>query len=438
MFRKVRARRLKRIAMGEAEFYSVSRSPAEIRDCQLMAFNDLWSGFAAQVPFFEALVRAGKAPKQFRSWDEFRDRVPIMERTLIQQSGRDLQDRSRPPNFVRTTGGSTSQPLQLPSWHSELEYANADVWFARSWFGINPEDKLFLLWGHSHQLGRGWKGKLNWKRRELKDWLLGYLRWSAYDLSGEALWRAADAMLKFRPAYVMAYAVALDRFGRANADRASEFRSLGLKAAIATAEAFPTAESAHFVAGILGSPVAMEYGSVECGPIAHQRPDGPFQIFWRHWMVEGLLSEQIPGAFEIVVTTLYPRCLPLVRYRIGDLISADPNAAQFDQTFGRVIGRCNDCVLLADGRALHSEAFSHVVKECPFVLNFQVVQKAAGDIDFTYVRAPHLEADETEIRRRLGIIDPLLAGVSIRQVASIPQTVAGKTRTIVSEKANGR
>ena len=91
---------------------------------------------------------------------------------------------------MRTTGGSTSEPIQLAAWKSELDYANADVWLARSWFGIDPGDKLFLIWGHSHQLGRGIPGKVNAIRREMKDVVLGYHRASAYDLSEKAMRRA--------------------------------------------------------------------------------------------------------------------------------------------------------------------------------------------------------------------------------------------------------
>lgn len=181
----------------------------------------------------------------------------------------------------------------------------------------------------------------------------------------------------------------------------------------------------------------MEYGAVESGAIAHQRPDGPFVFFWRHWFVEGVAANQVPGAFEIFLTSLYPRCFPLVRYRIGDLLSRNPNDSDFDQTFERVIGRCNDCVELADGTIVHSEAFAHAVKECASVLSFQVVQGRNGNINFNYVRAPQCSTEEPEIRRRLAAINPALQHAALNQVGGIPQTIAGKTRTIVREDVHG-
>jgi phenylacetate-coenzyme A ligase PaaK-like adenylate-forming protein len=177
----------------------------------------------------------------------------------------------------------------------------------------------------------------------------------------------------------------------------------------------------------------MEYGAVETGPIAHQHRDGKFQIFWRHWFVEGAPSADLPGAFEIFLTSLYPRKFPLVRYRIGDLISDDPNGLNFDQTFWRVIGRCNDYVKLTDGANIHSEAFTHAVKESDTMAGFQVVQDGTGKIFFRYVGTAQQPKMESEIRKRLSIIHPELSSIQFERVAWLPHTVAGKIRTIIRE-----
>ena len=264
LMRKLRARGLQGAIGDQREFYARPRMPAEIRTWQLQQFNQIWPAISERIPFYAALVREKKMPPRFESWEQFRSAMPIIDRAAVQTDGANLIDRTRPSDFVRTTGGSTSQPIQIPSWRSELEYGNKDMWFARSWFDIEPSDKLFLIWGHSHQLGRGIRGKLNAFRREMKDALLGYRRVSAYDLSEPAMRRAGKALLKFRPAWVMAYSVALDQFARANIDLANEFRALKLKAAIATGESFPRSDSAKRIAELFCCRVAMEYGAGTC------------------------------------------------------------------------------------------------------------------------------------------------------------------------------
>ena len=261
------------------------------------------------------------------------------------------------------------------------------MWYGRSWFGAGPADKAFLIWGHSHLLGDGIQGWLNGAKRRLKDAGLGYYRWSAYNLRPPCLQAAAEALLAFRPTYIMAYAVALDRFVRINQHLRSAFHKLGLKVAIATAESFPQPDSAPLIADVLGCPVSMEYGAVETGPIAQQRPDGQFAIFWRHYFLEGCESAHLPGVYDILVTSLFPRCLPLVRYKIGDLISQNPNDECFRQQFKAVIGRGNDLVMLHDGSVIHSEAFSHALKEMTCMAGYQVIQSANEKIALSYVAA---------------------------------------------------
>ena len=436
LVRNIRAGRLKPLLQEQQRFYSQRRTPEEIRAWQLERFNEQWQGLRREIPYFIRITHERKLPERFASWDEFRRLMPVLDRKTIQSQRDEFRNPARAPDYFRTTGGSTAEPLQLPAWHSENEFSNRDVWLARSWFGISPADKLFLIWGHSHLLGRGITGRLNGIRRQLKDSLLGYCRWSAYDLSEAALRQAGDALLKFKPSYVIAYAVALDRFARANAARREAFRQLGLKVAIATAESFPRPDSATVIADVLGCPVTMEYGAVETGVVAHQKPTGEYNVFWQHYALTGELSPAVPGNFEIQVTSLYPRCFPLVRYRLGDLISESPDAPEFGQKFAAVIGRCNDFVNLADGSVIHSEAFAHAVKECPFVQSFQVVQRRDGVMEFNYVPAPQLEPDESEVRRRLAVIHPALRDVTLRAVESIPQTIAGKTRAIVREPAH--
>jgi phenylacetate-coenzyme A ligase PaaK-like adenylate-forming protein len=434
LLRTIRARRFSPLLQEQEKFYSQPRTPDQIRAWQLEQFNEQWQSTQRNVRFFSRLAREKKLPEKFSSWEEFRRLMPVIDRKTMQSRHGEFSDSTKAPDFLRTTGGSTAEPIQIPAWNSEVEHGNRNFWYARSWFGVTPADKLFLIWGHSHLLGSGLVGQINRLTRETKDKLLGYCRCSAYDLSETAMKNAGDALLAFRPAYLLAYSVALDRFARANAHRKDEFRQLGLKVAIATAECFPRSDSAEFISDILGSPAAMEYGAVETGVVAHQHPTGNFKVFWRHYFLDGCESETLLGCYEVFLTSLYPRCTPLVRYKIGDLISNDPNDLTFDQAFGRVIGRCNDWLALPDGGRVHSEAFTHAVKECPFVVSFQVVQRDNGEIQFRYVSAARSEPNEPEVRRRLGTIHPALREVSLQQVPSIPQTIAGKTRTIVREE----
>jgi phenylacetate-coenzyme A ligase PaaK-like adenylate-forming protein len=292
---------------------------------------------------------------------------------------------------------------------------------------------LFLLWGHSHIFGEGVRGWWNQTKRQFKDWLLGYRRVSAYDLSEGVLRKAGEELLRVRPDYIVGYSEALDRFARVNEDRSDRFRKLALKVAIATAESFPYADSADRIRTVLGAPVTMEYGTAETGPIAYQDDTGDFQVFWRHFKLEGRPTDVLEDSYELFVTTLYPRCFPLIRYRVGDIVADDPGEDDFDQTLSSVVGRSNDYVVLTNERRIHSIVFKHVMEDLKAVRAYQVVQKRSSEISLYFVLDDdHPLGDvKQKIRRRLGELDPELETASIEHVPSLERTPAGKTKRVV-------
>jgi phenylacetate-coenzyme A ligase PaaK-like adenylate-forming protein len=432
----LRAYRLRPLVRDQEEFYSRNWMAEEIRTWQLEQFNEQWQSIRQNVPYFARLSREQDLPPQFESWIHIQDALPVIDRETVQQHGEALASTTRSPDFQRITGGSTAEPIQIPAWSSERRYERQNFWYARRWYDISPADRLFLIWGHSHIFGEGFRGWWNKVKRQIKDRLLGYYRANAYDLSDDALRRAGRELIQTRPDYVLGYSSALDQLAQVNEDRRNEFRRLDLKAVIATAESFPRPDSEELIGDVFGAPVAMEYGTVETGPIAYQAPNGDFQVFWRHYKIEGKQTEPLDGAYEIYVTSLYPRCFPLVRYRVGDMVRQNPNASDFDQTLSSIIGRCNDYIELSGGRCIHSETFTHVIKEIENIQAYQVRQKEDGEVKMCYVNGEEgqLGAQEEEkIRRRLSRIDPELGRIKISAVNELDQTPAGKTKRIVRE-----
>jgi phenylacetate-CoA ligase len=401
---------------------------------QLALLNDEWRRILARVPHYRDLHRAGALPETFGSLEEYRASVAPTTRAAVQQELERRTCDDRPPDAVRMTGGSTSRPVRIPAWGDEGRDAALAPWLGRSWYGVSPADPLFTIWGHGHLLGGGLRGRLAGLRRAGADRLLGYRRFPAYDLRHEALRRAADALLRFRPRWLVGYSVALDLFARANADRAAELRGLGLAMVAATAESFPDPGSAARLSELFGAPVAMEYGAVETGVVAHTHPQGGFRVFWNSYLVDA--ERTASGRHEVRITSLYPRSFPLVRYEIGDEIELDDpsvtRAVGLDR-FARVVGRCNDYVPLGDGSLIHSEAFSHIMRSCPEVRAFQVAHGGSG-ISIRYVADRPLSAERTEqLRQRLARIHPGLRPARLERVDALPQTVAGKTRMVVAE-----
>ncbi len=426
----LRARLYERKLREHAAAVGAVPSSAEREATQIEALNREWARVSAECPFYARLREERRLPRAFGSLGEFAERVPVASREAVQREGAGMASRARRADAVRMTGGSTSQPVRFPVWSSETAFTRYDRWVARGWYGITPASRLFLLWGHSHLLGTGLPGWVRARRLELADRLVGYARFSAYDLRTEAMRRAGDALLRFRPDYLVGYSVALGVFARVNEDRARELRALGVRAVFATGEAFPSDEAPKRLEDLLGCPLAMEYGSVETDIIAHTHPEGGYRAFWRTYLIEAL------GAGErgrVVITSLYPRAFPLVRYDMGDEIELAPGAGPGPgvASFARVAGRCNDYVPLRSGALVHSELFSHAVRPCAAVRGFQVVI-GSDAVRIRYTAECALDAaDASGVRERLARIHPELAGVELERVDDLEHTVAGKTRMVV-------
>ncbi len=425
----LRARRMSPVLRDLETEYGDASGERDRERAQLQLLNVEWRRVVASSPYYAALCRERSIPDAFPSLETFAREVPVTRRSDVQTRGREMTCRGRPPDFLRTTGGSTSQPVQIPAWNGENRRTEPNTWLGRGWYGITPASRMFLIWGHSHLLGAGWARHSRKLERWFRDAMLGYTRFPAYDLRDGAMRSAATVLIRARPECVLGYSVALDRLARANADRREALRGAGVRLVVATAESFPSEDSATRLEDLFGCPVAMEYGAVETGVMAHTHPDGGFRFFWRSYLVEAAASA---GGSALLVTSLYPRCFPLVRYEIGDEIVPSAGSPTIGLTAcERILGRCNDYVVLSDGATIHSETFSHAFKPFPEIAAFQVVQESERLVIRFVGDRPLPERVEAAIRARLRDVHPALAAASFERRDALEQTVAGKTRMVI-------
>ncbi len=399
---------------------------------QLADLNAAWEESLARSRWARAIAKAENLPDHFTSWAEFDARTPVMDKKRLRQILAGCESSAEKVQW-RATGGSTGEPFKFPVWPEEGKISGLDIWLGRSRTGIRPDDPVFLLWGHAHLLGTGVKGAINKVKRGAYDRLLGYTRVSAYALTPADLTAGCNKLLARRPAYVIGYSSALDRFARHNRARADDIATLDLKAVIATAEGFPRSDSAEVISRTFGAPVIMEYGAVETGPLAYQDREGTYSVFHAHHRLS-LRGGKGPAANEILVTSLYPRALPLMRYALGDLADVAPDDIEQGSLMRlhRVLGRCNDIVTLPNAAVVHSEAFTHCVRDIPELDAFQVVVGEGAWPRIRYAALTDLpQSAVREIRRRLSLIDKGMENTAIERVDDIALSVAGKHQMIV-------
>lgn len=417
-----------------SSFYNQEISDTERLSLQLNQFNTIWQKLYNNVPYYKNLFQLGYLPEKFSSWNQFLELMPVSDKKLYISEKSKRTDNSKKPDYLRSTSGSSGNPLQIPAWNSEIRFTRPDQWVGRRWYGINPEDRCFWLTTNSYLLGTGFKGSIRKYKRAFIDKLLSYYIFPAYNISPDVIRKMSEVLIKQKPDYVIGFSAVLDLFARINYDRRKDIKQLNIKAIIATSEIFPFDDSPQVIEDVFQAPVAMEYGTNETIAIAHTLPSGNFKVFWKNYFIEGAKSNN-SDLKDVRITSLYPRCFPLIRYDVGDQIELIDNEKSSEygiEYFRKIHGRKNNYVLCESGERIHTSAFSSTLRIFPEITGYQIINNGT-DITLNIVMLnTNLTPDISgKIKQRLSIIHPELSKLKINQVGQVEQTSNGKTPLLI-------
>ena len=404
------------------------------REVQCEKLRAIWADCVADVPYYRNLVNRGKAPAQIQSWDDFR-KLPVLDRPTLKENSSAFVRDSGPPDGTVSTAGSTGQPVKLGAWRHEgdpVRVAKLVPWVR---LGYTPDSSLYLIWGHAHLLGTGWRRYLNHAMRKAKDVALGYHRVDAYTMNAAKCEQIARDIIRRRPAGLIGYAAVLDLLARETGAFHDQLRAAGLRFVLSCAEPPPRADTFALLRRIFGCPILQEFGGVDFGHVAFKVDDEPFRVFPDLNILEADPAGDAEGGRAALVTTLYPRYTPLIRYRQGDLLRGVRQQEHGHvPEFTELCGRINDTIRLDDGTSIHSVALVHCFKEEDSIFNVQLVLTDQGPI-FSLVARGRLADDEEErIRHRLAQIHPSLGRARFEIVSDLKTSRAGKRRWFMDQR----
>jgi len=407
-------------------------SPEALAAIQLPRLQQAWADATADVPYYEALVRSGAAPAHIREWRDVAA-IPPLTRQAIQDAPEAFRRRSRPPASMMITAGSTGTPLRLGMDAAERDLMRIVKLAEWQRLGYHAGGHLFLIWGHSHLLGSGWRRQYLQVRRKLADAYLGYRRVDAYRLNRADCEDHARALVRFRPIGIIGYASVLDLFARYTTAYRERFRALGIRFVLSTAEAPPRPDTVSLIEDHFGCPLVEEYGGAEFGQVAFRAGSSAFRVYGDLNYVECLdPGGADAGGEAVLVTSLYDRYLPLIRYRVGDLVADAGHLAHGHvATFAAVAGRINDVIHLGDGEAIHSVAIFHCIHQEPSVQNIQMVLRDHALEICLVTSATDRPALEARVRQRLARVHAALAQARFIYAEDVQASRAGKRRWFV-------
>jgi phenylacetate-CoA ligase len=370
----------------------------------------------------------------FENWNE----LPIMTKKDFQKPlSERLSNGFTPKNvYINKTSGSSGDPFIFAKnkFCHALTWANIINRFG--WFGIDFNSSLQARF---YGIPLDFIGN---KKERLKDFLKYSYRFPIFDLSDDVL---DDILVKFQNKkfdYINGYTSSIVLFAKFLQNKNVVLTSVcpTLKCCVVTSEML-FEEDKILMEKQFGVPVVNEYGASELDLIAFQNPQGEWQVNSETLFVE-ILDENnnvLPKGKEgrIVITSLYNKAHPFIRYDIGDIGILDEKSTLKKPILKKLIGRTNDIAVLPSGKKSPGLTFYYVTKSIieddGNVKEFVVKQTKIDTFDIEYVSHNKLTVNQI-LNIEKAIATYLESGLTFTftQKDKLERSKSGKLKQFVS------
>jgi phenylacetate-coenzyme A ligase PaaK-like adenylate-forming protein len=236
-----------------------------------------------------------------------------------------------------------------------------------------------------------------------------------------------------QPPFLYAYASMLARL--AAEQSAGRLRLAPMSVTTTSEMLFPEQRSA--IAEAFGAPIVDNFGSSE-GLVGTTAPDDDVMVFNSDLCIIELVDTEnrpitpgVPSA-KVLLTNLYNRTQPLIRYELTDSFVRQPDASEHGHLRAKVRGRADE-VLHFEGVDIHPHIVRSVMVRSPEVLDYRVRQTPRG-IEVEALAVIPLDSDRVEERlgqtlAEAGLTDPAVSVRIVDHLERIPDT--GKLRRFI-------
>jgi phenylacetate-CoA ligase len=177
---------------------------------------------------------------------------------------------------------------------------------------------------------------------------------------------------------------------------------------------------------VFGVPVFNLYGATEAGHLLMESEPGEMKASLENVFYE-VLEPDARGVGDLVVTTLTNDFMPLLRYRVGDLVE---RSEQPYVTHYLVHGRSRDILRRRDGRRVTTLDVDQCFAEVAGIAHYQLRQTADGDCRLQFI-PDREEPGAEELKRVTEQFENLLQlenRIATEAVKILPPLPSGKFR----------
>ncbi|MEJ2715936.1 MAG: hypothetical protein P8182_02170 [Deltaproteobacteria bacterium] len=321
------------------------------------------------VPYYRRLFQdAGISPDDIRTVADLR-KIPISTKEELRAAGIDnitarWNDLSK--CISAKTGGSTGKPWTVYWTQAERRTMVALDLASLSSIGVRPRDRIVRV---------GWPRQ---KSRTLAQ-RLGLYR-SEPVLISLPVEEQLRQLREYQPTVLVGYSTVLRALIHSSKLPLREV--INPRILIHSAEVFDQVLRKRIQAD-LDSELFNYYAAREIGPIAWECPSHEgLHLNADHYVLECLEGEgptEKPGEGPAVVTSLICHAMPLIRYKLGDLVAPMDKECSCGCSFPLIdhpIGRENDIVRLPSGKMLSPQRFEFILRAFDGIDQWRLIQES--------------------------------------------------------------
>lgn len=335
-----------------------------------------------------------------------------------------------------STSGSTGEPFVCYADKHQLEYRWGATLRSMEWTGFRFGDRQMRLW---HQtLGMT-------KTQILREFVDAFFNRRifvpAYEMSDKKIDNFIDKLKQYNPTVIDGYAESFNFL--AHYIKNHDIKGIQLKAIISSAQILPK-QSRQIIEKQFKCQAFDKYGSREFSGIAYEcNAHSGHHVIGENYIVE-ILKDGKPAkpgqTGEVVITDLNNYCLPMVRYRVGDIAVAMDNTkvcvcGRGLPRIGEIEGRVQAIIIGTNGNYVPGTFFAHIFKDYDYIVRqYQVIQEKLGTITLKIIKAPRYDENVFgEIISRLEYFLGKDMKIIIQFVDSIPMVRTGKHQGSISK-----
>ena len=375
------------------------------------------------------------AQQKSNAWET----LPVLTKADLQQP---LQERlstgyTRKNVYVNKTSGSSGHPFIFAKDKESHALSWASFQDRYEWFDLNVNtSKQARFYGIPLDF-------MGYRKERLKDWLGNRYRFPIFDLSEPQLEKILQKFKRTSFQYLNGYTSSIVLFAKYLKQHKIILKKVctSLKACIVTSEMLFESDKL-LMETQFGIPVINEYGASELGLIAFQNTEDQFQIDSELLYVEILDEHNLPvphgQSGRVVITSLYNKAHPFIRYDIGDMGTLSRKSTPKKPILEKLIGRTNDIARLPSGKVVPGLTFYYVTKsvieEDGNVSEFVIEQTAIDTFTFIYTAQRALNTSEEE-KIKQATYTYLESGLTVlfEKVIMMDRSKRGKLKQFVSK-----